>query len=52
MTEELIIDDNNFGQYFRDCRISRPERHDVMARYSAIAEFIDGQMKKDIIHLL
>ena len=23
-----------------------------MARYSAIAEFIDGQMKKDIIHLL
>jgi hypothetical protein len=52
MTDELIIDENNFSTYFRDCRLHRPERSDVMARYSAIAEFIDGQMKKDIIHLL
>jgi hypothetical protein len=52
MTDELIIDENNFTTYFRDCRISRPERSDVMARYSAIAEFIDGRMKKDIIYLL
>jgi hypothetical protein len=52
MENELVIDSNNFEKYFRDCRISRPERGDVMARYSAIAEFVDGKMKQDIIHLL
>lgn len=52
MSEELVIDESNFSQYFRDCRISRPERGDVIARYSANAEFIDGQMKRDIIDLL
>lgn len=52
MTDELVIDENNFTQYFRDCRMHRPERGDIMAKYTAIAEFIDGQMKKDIIDLL
>jgi hypothetical protein len=52
MSDELVIDENNFNQYFRDCRISRPQRGDVMARYSAVAEFIDGRMKQDIIDLL
>lgn len=52
MTDELVIDEKNFAEYFRDCRISRPERGDVIARYSAVAEFIDGQMKRDIIDLL
>lgn len=52
MTDDLVIDDKNFSEYFRDCRNNRPERQDVMARYSAIAEFVDGQMKKDIINLL
>lgn len=52
MTNELVIDENNFTQYFKDCRIHRPERGDVMAKYTAIAEFVDGQMKKDIIDLL
>jgi hypothetical protein len=50
--EELVIDESNFSQYFRDCRTSKPERGDIMARYSARAEFIDGQMKRDIIDLL
>jgi uncharacterized protein YdaT len=52
MTEELIIDESNFEQYFRDCRRSKPERGDIMARYSAVAEFVDGHMKRDIIDLL
>jgi hypothetical protein len=52
MTDEVVIDESNFSQYFRDCRISRPERGDVMARYCAVAEFVDGQMKQDIIDLL
>lgn len=50
--EELVINELNFSQYFRDCRISKPERGDVMARYSARAEFLDGQMKRDIIDLV
>lgn len=52
MNEEKIIDESNFSEYFRDCRISKPEKGDVIARYSANAEFISGQMKKDIIDLL
>jgi hypothetical protein len=52
MNEELIIDESNFAEYFRDCRISKPERGDIMARYAAIAEFVEGQMKTDIVDLL
>ena len=52
MSEELLIDESNFSEYFRDCRISKPERGDVMACYTAVAEFVDGRMKKDIIDLL
>lgn len=52
MTEELVIDASNFDKYFRDVRKNRPERGEVMARYSAMAEFVDGMMKRDIIDLL
>lgn len=52
MTDKLIIDENNFSTYFRDCRTSQPERGDVIACWTGKAEFIDGQMKKDIIDLL
>lgn len=52
MIEELIIDETNFSEYFRDCRNSIPERGDIMARYVANAEFTEGQMKRDIIDLL
>lgn len=52
MSDELIINESNFTQYFRDCRTSRPERGDIIACWSGIAEFIDGRMKKDIIDLL
>ena len=49
---EIIIDESNFTQYFRDCRTSRPEKGDVIACWSGNAEFIDGQMKRDVIDLL
>lgn len=53
MTEELVIDESNFSEYFRDVRMhSRPQRGEVMARYTATAEFVDGHMKRDIIDLL
>ena len=52
MSDEIVIDESNFTQHFRDCRMHRPERGDVMAKYTAIAEFVDGRMKQDIIDLL
>ena len=52
MSAEIVIDESNFTQHFRDCRTHRPERGDVMAKYTAVAEFVDGRMKQDIIDLL
>lgn len=49
---ELEINDKNFSEYFRDVRRSKPERGEVIAKYSAIAEFIDGGEKRQIISLL
>jgi len=50
--EETIINESNFNEYFFDVRKHGPKRNQVMARFSAVAEFVDGQMKKDIINLL
>jgi hypothetical protein len=50
--EELIIDEKNFSEYFRDVRVSKPQRGDVMAKWIGRAEFIEGDMKKNIIDLL
>jgi hypothetical protein len=52
MNEELVIDQNNFGEYFRDCRVSKPERGIYWRSIQQVAEFIDGPMKKDVIDLL
>ena len=49
---EIEIDDSNFQEYFRDVRIHSPERREVIAQYSAIAEFVDGNEKRQIISLL
>lgn len=53
MTEqEVEITAENFDQYFFDVRKNRPKRGQVMARYAAVAEFLDGQLKKDIVDLI
>lgn len=49
---EIEIDENNFEEHFRDVRVNSPERGDVMAQYSAAAEFVDGNEKRQIISLL
>lgn len=49
MTTEITIDENNFDQYFRDINKFPPERGDVLAKYSAIAELVDGDLKQDIV---
>jgi len=52
MNEELEINDDNFYDYFKDVRISTPEKGDVMAQYTSAAEFVNGDEKKQIISLL
>lgn len=51
MTTE-IINEENFDQYFRDVRQTKPEKDDIIAKYSAMAEFVDGGEKRQIISLL
>jgi hypothetical protein len=51
MTEEEITSEN-FHQYFKDVRTNKIERDEVIAKYSAVAEFVDGGEKRQIISLL
>ena len=51
MTTE-IINEENFNQYFKDVRQNKPEKDDIIAKYSAMAEFVDGGEKRQIISLL
>lgn len=52
MSEEVEINESNFNEYFKDVRRSKPEKGEIIAKYSAIAEFIDGGEKRQIISLL
>jgi hypothetical protein len=52
MSEELIIDETNFDQYFFDVRKHSPKLGQVMAVYTAEAELVDGDLKRDIVYLL
>jgi hypothetical protein len=50
--EELVITEENFSEYFRDVRVSSPEKGEIIAQYSACAEFVDGNEKQQIMSLL
>ena len=50
MTEE--IDDKNFSDFFFDTKRNKFKKGQVLARYAAIAEFVNGNLKKDVIGLL
>ena len=52
MNEEVEINENNFYEYFKDVRRNKPEKNEVIAKYSAIAEFVDGGEKRQIISLV
>lgn len=49
---EKEITADNFNEYFKDVRKHKPEKDDVMAKYTATAEFVDGGEKRQIISLL
>lgn len=48
---ELVIDESNFNQYFFDARNNRPKKNQVLVKYTAMAELVDGHMKKNLIEL-
>lgn len=52
LDKEVVIDESNFDSYFFDVRWNKPQRGQVMARYAAMAEFVDGRLKKDVIDLI
>lgn len=51
-SKDLIIDETNFDQYFFDVRKNKPKPGQVLACYEAEADFVEGNLKKDIVHLL
>jgi len=52
MTDELVINEQNFTEYFHDVRTNKPQAGQVMARYAATADFIDGRLKRDLMEIL
>jgi hypothetical protein len=52
MQEEPEINENNFGEYFKDIRVSSMGPGEVIAQYRASAEFVEGNEKRQIISLL
>lgn len=49
---EQEITNENFSQFFKDVRNCTPERGEIIAQYSAVAEFVEGNEKRQIISLL
>ena len=50
--EELVIDENNFSQYFREVSKNKPQKDDIIATYRAKAKFVEGEIKKNVIDLM
>lgn len=49
---QLVIDENNFQEYFFDVRLHGPKKGQVIASYTAVAELCDGPEKRQIIEFL
>ena len=49
---EIEITEDNFDQYFFDARMHKPERGQILARYSAVAHLVDGNEKRNLLDLL
>jgi hypothetical protein len=50
--EEIVIDENNFAEYFRDTRHNKPQHGDVMVFYKSMAELVGGDLKHQMIEAL
>jgi hypothetical protein len=53
MTEKILgIDPVVFNEHFRFAPQNKPQAGQILAKYTAVAEFIEGREKMDIIGLL
>ncbi len=52
MSEEVVITDDNFEEYFFDVRKNSPQKGQIMACYTACADFVDTNYKRHMIGLL
>ena len=50
--KDIEITQENFGEYFFDVRQHRPKPGQIMAKFTAIAEFTGPQAKRDIMKLM
>jgi hypothetical protein len=48
----LGVDESIFADQFFDVRRHKPNPGQVMSRFTAVADFVEGQAKKDVIGLL
>ena len=46
---QLVIDENNFSEYFKDISNNKPDKGDTIACYTTKAFLGSGALKKDII---
>ena len=50
MSKELIIDENNFSDYFKDVSVNhKPNKGEIIACYITRAKFGAGDLKSDVI---
>lgn len=52
MSDDIEITDDNFHEYFFDVRQHNPQPGQIIACFTATAEFIKGPEKKNVIDLL
>jgi hypothetical protein len=50
--DDVIINETNFTDYFFAVNNHKPQRGQVIARYAAVAMFVDGELKRNIVSLL
>jgi hypothetical protein len=50
--DELVIDESNFSEYFFDSRRHKIQKGQVLACYSAKADWVDSNEKANVVDLL
>jgi uncharacterized protein YfcZ (UPF0381/DUF406 family) len=49
---DTIIDESNFSEYFHSIKDNKPKKGQVLARYTAMADLVDGDVKDFIVNNL
>jgi hypothetical protein len=49
---EIVVTEENFSEHFKEAGKQPPKRGEVLAIFRAVAELVDGDLKRDIINKL